>query len=123
MKKKLLITALILMITSPAFAVRRGLQQNYFASWVSVGNSTSTITLPGGYKTRDIYLQNGSSQLVCVSLDGSTITHACTATATTKLFQLNDDSNLFFQDYGTKSISFRSVAGATASPVSIITTY
>lgn len=117
-----MILILVLMAT-PAFAQRRGPLPNSWASWYQVTATTEIkVTLPEN--SRDVYIRNGgSSNSLCVSLKGNTVTDTCDASgANTSIVQIAAGSEIDLRDYTTKSLSLIGV-GATASPVSVVVTY
>lgn len=122
MKKKILLTILILMMCSPVFAQARGALTNVFASWYSVTTATTTVRVP--VKSRDVYIRNGDSSAICVGLTGSAMTtdSVCNTTFTNDLVQLDGDSEIDLRDFVTESITLGSLTG-TASPVTVIITY
>ena len=122
--RKVVIGFLILLLTTPAIASKRGVLTNTYASWVSVeNNAQKTVTFPAN--SRDIWVSNGSAVDVCVSLDGSTFGADCyedVAATNNDTFQLGAGQDLHFQDFISDSVTLRSAA-ATASPISVIITY
>ena len=129
--KKLLLTALILVLLVPLAHARGAVTQNSWASWVNMsGDSMTTWQMPlvrtgVRYKTRDIWIRNGDATVdVCVDLKGGTITGTCLTNDinTHSIFMLDADSEIHFDDYLTDTITALAV-GADASPVSIIVTW
>jgi len=123
--KKLLIVVAILLIALPAHAARRGLQKNVWASWYNVTTST-TVTLP--YESRDVLIKNGaSSNGVCVSLRGGTITQACHPTPTTgkiDVINLAGGDSIHIQDQAVTTLTLKAISiAASASPVTVISSY
>jgi len=126
MKKFLVIIAIVLM-TTPAFAQARGALTNVYATWNSVTGIT-TVDMPlknatEKYKSRDVWIQNGSAVDICISLKGEAITGSCLVGSPNSSFQLNGASQFFAQDFVTESITMISSTGAAASPVSVVVTY
>ena len=118
--KKFLVTALILLIAVPVFARGRAPLTNTYAVWNDVTTGT-TVTLP--YNSRDVWIHNGSAVDICVSLRGDAIPSTCVAGTTDSVFQLDGTASYYAQDFVTNSITFRSITGLSASPVSVIITY
>lgn len=120
MKKGLIILGLIMLLPSVVLAQNRGALRNAFASWYTVSaTAQTTVLMP--FESRDIYIRNGDSDALCVSLNGSILDNSCTATKINQVIQLDGDSDLTLRDYVTDSITLRGVS-AEASPVTVIIT-
>ena len=125
MKKLLIVLVMLLMITPCVYAQNRGALTNVFASWYSVTTAQKVVTFPG--KSRDLFIQNGSTVEMYVDLRGSTIPPGCVdgrdgSGIDVNVFKLDSSSQISLVDYITDSITLVSPEG-TASPVSVIVTY
>src|SRR3990167_1650800 len=109
---------LILIFSQPAYAQNRGALTNVWASWVSVTQSTVTMTLPS--TSRDIAILNGSTVDICVDPTGGGIPGNCARRNGDAYynFQLDGASEVYLTDFISTGISLRST-GATASPISV----
>ena len=125
MRKVLIVLCLIGMLATPAFAQNRGVLTNYWASWYNVSPSGQTITLPSN--SRDVWIQNGSSNDVWVSISGATIgsngynVNDPISNINGKVFTLDGASEIMLYDVVTSSITLKALT--TASPVSVVVTY
>ena len=117
--KKLLVFLMLVLMTVPAFAGKRGALTNVYSTWSSVTGST-TVTLP--FNSRDLTIHNGSSIDVVVDLKGNTIDETYTNSGNS-IFQIQGDESITFRDFVTDKVSLRSETGVAASPVSVIATY
>jgi len=116
--------SMVVFVVTPVFAQPR---TNVWASWTNVANTQITWTFP--YDSRDLIIQNGSTETVCVSLRGNTINadadgdgDRCTCDATDDCVQLDGDCEISLYDFVTNSVSFLA-AGSDASPITVIVTY
>lgn len=128
--KKFALLIVFLMLASFAHA-ERGVMTNVYASWVNVTQGSQfAVQVPGNYKSRDVWIHNGSAVDVCVHLLGGDITFRqpngtisdCRTLTDSYVFQLDGASEAYFQDFATSRVTVRSAAGA-ASPVSVVITY
>lgn len=128
MKKVLLGIIATLLLANPAFA-QSGPKSNVWASWVTVTNSQTTMSLP--FESRDIIISNGdNSTPICVSLTGDTIVYdsgtlSCRGSGNT-VFKVDLNEQMNFSDFRTDTISMiiHSNSGSTtASHVSVVVTF
>ncbi len=134
--KKLILTAIaVLVFTSTAYAQKRGLQQNLYASWLSVSHIAKSRSLPyrtatERYTSRDIFIRNGGLSTIYVNLNGSdfptssVVNCAWQSTSATlpTIFAIEAGGDFHIQDYPTSTIGFFA-SQASSSPVSIVVTY
>ncbi len=129
MRKYLILTMGILLISVNVYASGRGVMTNVFASWYNVSQQRA-ITLP--FPSRDIYVRNGSSVAVCLDLlGGTTFTQdaggtgdRCVSSSVTQpsIIQIGATSDFRIVDFRTTALTLDRL-GATASPVTVIITY
>ncbi|HEY9874582.1 MAG TPA: hypothetical protein V6D12_14175 [Candidatus Obscuribacterales bacterium] len=108
----------ILLLGNPVQADVISPRTNVYASWVNV-TAAHTITFP--YVSRDIMINNGSANGICVNIRGGSVDASCRQD-TDDSIQLPGNSSLNLTDFITSSISFAPLS-ASASPVSVVVTY
>lgn len=126
MRKVFLALLAVVLIVSPVLAAT---QRNTFASWYSVSNTQTTITLPDSHETESICIWNGGSVELFLDLQGGTISNASgygykdAGVVNPSIIGLDADANFCLDDFATNSISLRVDGGTSASPVTVILTY
>ena len=119
---------LLLMLPALAFAQNRGLLSNEYASWITATLSQTTISLPSGITSRDIFIRNGdASNMICVDLVGETIPESCVTNTSTdggnpSIIVIEALGSIDLQDYSTSAIGIKTF-GPSASPITVITTF
>jgi len=122
MKKAILCFLILVLLPATVFA-RVVARTNMFASWLSVANAGGEETIRFPSDSRDITIINGDgTNAVAVNLDGNSVSN-CAEGALDDCFQLPADTQITLQDYITRAVTFGSVAGTSASPVSVIITF
>ena len=119
MKRIVLSLAVLLILTSFCQAQNRGALTNIYQRWYNVTTELTTITLP--LNSRDVFIQNASTNSVCISLVGASISNT-SCIADEGVMRLDGDSDMYLQDFITGSVTLRTMTG-TASPVSVVVTY